>query len=92
MAKEEDFFRLIKKATQLVALAFVLVIVADAFLVYYMVDPNMSAFRSPPEKVMSAPIEEDFNKIENGIHVRTGLLDGEGADHSSKQLHLLSFC
>ena len=65
MAKEEDFFRLIKKATQLVALAFVLVIIADAFLVYYMVDPNLSAFRTPPEKIVVTHIEEDFNKIEN---------------------------
>jgi len=78
MAKEEDFFRLIKKATQLVALAFVLVIIADGFLVYYMIDPNLSAFQSRPEKIVQVQVEDDFNKIENGVHVRTGLVDADG--------------
>ncbi len=51
-------------------------------LLYLMVDPNLSAFRSKSAveitEIPSPEQEEDFDTIENGIHLRTGFIEGEG--------------
>ena len=49
--------------------------------VYLMVDPDLSAFKSPEPELVEVPpeaVEDDFDKIENGIHVRTGLVEAPG--------------
>ncbi|WP_411030521.1 monoheme cytochrome C [Spongiimicrobium sp. 3-5] len=33
---------------------------------------------SPSEEYVNVPDEDDYDKIENGIHVRTGLVEAEG--------------
>ncbi len=81
MAKKEDFPNLITKIYNLMLLVISLVILAGGALVYYAIDPDFSVFQLP-----SAPIAatetvnevDELNKIENGIHVRTGLVDAEG--------------
>ncbi|GMN10324.1 hypothetical protein MTsPCn9_12610 [Croceitalea sp. MTPC9] len=54
-------------------------------LLYLMADPTLSAFKSNSGKEVATeyvPVPEndeaDFDKIENGIHVRTGFVEGEG--------------
>lgn len=55
----------------------------SCFLIYVMIDPNLSLFKNntPAEGFPAVNIEnrnDEWDKIENGIHVRTGLVDGEG--------------
>lgn len=48
--------------------------------IYIMTDPTLSAFKNqtPEETVVAIPNEDDYDKIENGIHVRTGFIDAPG--------------
>ena len=43
-----------------------------------MLNPNIFDFGSKPETVVAVPIEVDENRIENGVHIRTGLIDATG--------------
>lgn len=49
-------------------------------IVYLISDPTLSFFKEPTpvEEYAVVPSEDDFDKIENGIHKRTGLKDAEG--------------
>ncbi|MFD2588882.1 monoheme cytochrome C [Croceitalea marina] len=56
-----------------------------AVLLYIMVDPSLSSFKSNKNEitvsdyeVVSEMDEADYDKIENGIHVRTGFVDSDG--------------
>jgi hypothetical protein len=66
--------------SRMMGIIFAMFMVVGAFLVYVMIDPTLSAFRPAPEVAVVAPVEteDDFDKIENGIHVRTGFVEGEG--------------
>jgi len=49
--------------------------------IYLMADPTLSAFKSSPTETetVSVPVtEDDFDKVENGVHVRTGFVDAPG--------------
>ncbi len=48
--------------------------------VYLIADPTLSIFKNqaPAEEVVLITDEDDFDKIENGIHVRTGFIDAPG--------------
>ena len=78
MTKEEAFKGQVKKVRQLLMLLFALFVMAGGGLMYYMVNPDIFNFKSESETVAIAPIELDEDRIENGIHVRTGLVDAEG--------------
>lgn len=78
MSKQEDFKKGVKKIYRLMVFLFSLFLITGAGIVYYMIDPNLSAFKNPTESVVDLQIEEDEDRIENGIHVRTGLIDAEG--------------
>ena len=49
---------------------------AAVLLAYYAIDPNLTVLKKHNQEVMVASVDED--KIENGIHVRTGLIEAEG--------------
>lgn len=57
-----------------------LAIIGGIAFIYFKVDPNLSAFKShePDTKIVDTPVEDDFDKIENGIHLRTGFIDAPG--------------
>ncbi len=77
MSKHEDFKRGVKKVYHLMMLLFSLFIIAGAVMTYYMIDPSFSAFTDDSENYIAVEeIDEDL--IENGVHVRTGLIDAEG--------------
>lgn len=48
--------------------------------IYVMINPKASVFsnQEPEETIVAVPQEDDYDKIENGIHVRTGLIDAPG--------------
>lgn len=57
---------------------FSLFIITGGGLVYYTINPSFFDFKSKSETIAAIPIEMDEDRIENGIHVRTGLVDAEG--------------
>jgi hypothetical protein len=76
---DEDLLRaLIKKVHRLMMLLFALFVITGGSLLYYMSNPSAFDFKSEPEMVIASPVEIDEDRIENGIHVRTGLIDAEG--------------
>lgn len=80
MEPSEKFKQSTRAISRLMGVIFAMFMVVGAFLVYLMIDPSFSAFRPAPEVATLAVVTEeiDFDKIENGIHVRTGFVEGEG--------------
>lgn len=78
MAEEERFIREVNKVYRLISLAIILAMMTVGFMTYYMIDPNFSAFNPEVVNVVSTSTVVDENSIENGIHVRTGLIEAEG--------------
>ena len=76
MNKEETFRAQVRKVFQLLMLLFTLFVITGGGLIYYMVNPGFFDFKSKPETVAVELIDED--RIENGIHLRTGLIDADG--------------
>jgi len=78
--QHKEFRDSVKKIYQALALVFVAVSLVACFLVYGMIDPGFSAFRQNNSVVDYTVVDEDENwdKIENGIHLRTGLIEGVG--------------
>ncbi|WP_142783957.1 monoheme cytochrome C [Changchengzhania lutea] len=78
MSKEEKFRKQIKKVYHLLLLLFSLFLIAGVMLVYYTINPDFFTFKTKTETIVSIPIEGDEDSIENGIHIRTGLIEAEG--------------
>lgn len=61
---------------------FVLFALFGGMLIYLMVDPELSVFKSGPDMetvaVAETESEDDWDKIEDGVHLRTGFVEGEG--------------
>lgn len=49
-------------------------------LIYMVIDPSFSAFRESEiqSEYVAVNPDEEWDKIENGIHIRTGFIDGKG--------------
>ena len=73
---KRDFKGLYRK----LIVASVVVAIGGIALIYFIVDPNLSAFKAgePNTEIVDMPVEVDFDKIENGIHLRTGFIDAPG--------------
>jgi cytochrome c1 len=80
MDNTEKVREAIKRISRLMTAIFVIFGIVAAMLVYLMLDPDLSAFKKAAPKVDYVTVDEadDFDKIENGIHLRTGLVDAEG--------------
>ncbi len=78
MSSAERFIKLIKKVYQLMLMVFGLTIIVAGLLVHYLVNPNFSILNSEPDSYASLPKPDNMNRIENGIHLRTGLIEAEG--------------
>ena len=78
MTKEEAFGAQVKKVYRLLMLLFALFVITGGGLIYYMVNPDVFNFMSKPQVVALELNEVDEDRIENGIHVRTGLIEAEG--------------
>tara|TARA_R110002073_G_scaffold14554_1_gene59270 strand:+ start:39430 stop:39891 length:462 start_codon:yes stop_codon:yes gene_type:complete len=74
MKQESNKSKGIEKAERLVKTAVLLLSFATLILLILIVDPQLTFFDS--KTVAITKIDED--KIENGIHVRTGFKDAEG--------------
>ena len=78
MSNEENFRKQIKKVYHLLLLLFSFFLIAGGLLIYYTINPDFFNFKKETETIVSTPIEVDEDRIENGIHVRTGLIEAEG--------------
>ncbi|MFT6867949.1 MAG: hypothetical protein ACJA08_002796 [Cyclobacteriaceae bacterium] len=78
MAMQDDFIKQLRKALHLLLLILGLFLITGGLSVYYIIDPNLTAFKSEPDIMINPPLEVDKDRIENGIHVRTGLIEAEG--------------
>ncbi|MFT4737480.1 MAG: hypothetical protein ACI8QD_000486 [Cyclobacteriaceae bacterium] len=77
MSKKQNFTRQLKRATLIIQVAIGLTLASVILLVYFYIDPTLSAFM-PEKEPAPIAVSEDRNKIEDGIHVRTGLIEADG--------------
>jgi hypothetical protein len=80
MEEKDKFKAQVRSIYRLLTTLMVLFVITALGVIYLLSDPGLSIFRGEgpaPEYTVVVP-EDDFDKIENGIHVRTGLKDGEG--------------
>ncbi len=87
MEDRTNIRKVAKRLYRLMLSIFIVFGIIATILIYLMVDPTLSAFKSEkpnedyvtlPEKNVSDPSDSDFDKVENGIHTRTGFVEGEG--------------
>ncbi|MGB5418072.1 monoheme cytochrome C [Algibacter sp.] len=78
MDKEKTFRNQVSKVYRLLIILVSLFVITGGGLVYYTINPSFFDFNSKPETVVMVPVEIDEDRIENGIHVRTGLVDADG--------------
>lgn len=75
--RQKDFKECVIIISRLMIIISSLVGIVACFLIYMLIDPNFSAFRkSKLQTDYMTVLEED--KIENGIHLRTGLIEAKG--------------
>lgn len=76
MNRDKEFHKKIKKAEKTVQYAMFFTVLATVLLLFSIYDPTLSIFKN--EQVLYEEANLDEDRIENGIHVRTGLKDGKG--------------
>ncbi len=77
MTEQETFRAQARQVYRIFLGFFALLLISGSGLAYYLFNPDLfdSNLKS---KIVMAPVELDEDLIENGIHVRTGLVDAEG--------------
>jgi len=81
MSKQDNFRKQVKSIYGVLMLSFALVLIIGVLGITYIMEPSLFTFKgdAPSSKVTSITTEDDdWDKIENGIHLRTGLKDAEG--------------
>lgn len=81
MKRFDEFEQQTRRSYRLVIVIIAMVVLVSVGAIYVFNDPDLSYFKNSGQKSESAeaPIDADgFNRIENGIHVRTGLIDAPG--------------
>ncbi|MBT4413456.1 hypothetical protein SAMN04487762_0765 [Polaribacter sp. Hel1_33_78] len=78
MKDDKEFQKKIKKAEKTAYIAMLFSFIASVLLLFAVYDPSFSIFGNKESKLIYSTIIEDEDKIENGIHIRTGLIDAEG--------------
>ncbi len=80
MEEKEKFREQIRSIYRLLSTFLILFVITVLGVVYLLNDPDLSFFREKevPQEYVAVTTEDDFDKIENGIHVRTGLKEAEG--------------
>ncbi|MEM7185647.1 MAG: monoheme cytochrome C [Bacteroidota bacterium] len=78
MKKEEAFKEVANTIYRGLMVLFSFVGVMMILIVYLVADPELSFFSSEETAQYSEVSSEEEDRIEDGIHVRTGLVDGDG--------------
>lgn len=83
MKERSNFKESARHLKRLTGLLIVFFLAIAGLLLYLLADPTLSAFTNNRETDLvvvekEGESTEEIDKIENGIHVRTGFVDGEG--------------
>ncbi|MBQ0732921.1 monoheme cytochrome C [Aquimarina celericrescens] len=79
MDTQEQFRQHVKTIFRLLMVVFTMVLIITIAGIYLITDPTLSAFKkTEPDLGYVVVPEEDEDRIENGVHVRTGLVEAEG--------------
>lgn len=76
--EDKEFQKKIKKAERTAYTAILFSFLSSILLIILVYNPTLSIFQSKSEIPTYTDVLEDEDKIENGIHLRTGLLDADG--------------
>ena len=78
MIENNEFQNKIKKAEKTAYFAVFFSFLASILLLFAVYDPTFSVFENKKNDLIYTDIIDDEDKIENGIHLRTGLIEAEG--------------
>ncbi|MEP1095106.1 MAG: cytochrome C [Cyclobacteriaceae bacterium] len=78
MSEQEEIRKIVQAISKLTYLVLTVTGLVVALLLYYMIDPRMSALAISVEETTTSLLGENSDKIEDGIHLRTGLIEAEG--------------
>ncbi|MBT8285074.1 monoheme cytochrome C [Muriicola sp. SD30] len=79
MEDQDKFKSGIRSIYRLLSTLMVLFVITALGIIYLINDPTLSYFKEvETTEYVQLEAEDDFDKIENGIHVRTGFKDAEG--------------
>ncbi|MCK0191174.1 monoheme cytochrome C [Arenibacter sp. F20364] len=81
MNKQDNFRKQVKSFYGVLVISFALVLIIGVLGITYMMDPSVFSSNgdTPNSEVINITDEgDDWDMIENGIHLRTGFKDGEG--------------
>lgn len=80
MSKQDNFRKQVKSFYSILVVSFAMVLLIGVLGVIYMTDPSVFSSKkdTPNSEIVDVNPEDDWDKIENGIHLRTGFKDGEG--------------
>lgn len=80
MQEHSKFKQQVKAIYRLMAGLFGLFIVVSVGILLLLSNPDWTRKKAPEmeQEYVTVPAEDDFDKIENGVHIRTGLVDAEG--------------
>ena len=75
---EKEINTLVKRANNVLRIVITVISIVIVAMIYTTVNPDFFSFGEKAEPIVSIPNEEDRDRIEDGIHVRTGFIDAEG--------------
>ncbi|TYP74329.1 monoheme cytochrome C [Aquimarina intermedia] len=79
MDRQEQFRKQVRVIYQLLKVVVSIIIIVAIAGIYLIVDPSFSVFKkSAPDSAYIVVQEDEEDRIENGIHVRSGLVEAEG--------------
>ncbi|SHF06639.1 hypothetical protein SAMN03080594_102493 [Arenibacter palladensis] len=80
MSKQDNFRKQVKSFYSILVVSFAMVLLIGVLGVIYMMDPSVFSSKkdTPNSEVVDVNPDDDWDKIENGIHLRTGFKEGEG--------------
>jgi len=76
--QHKDFREGVKKIYHMLYAALAMIGIFVCIFIYMAVDPNFDAFRESNTATDYTVVPEEEDIIENGVHLRTGLVEGEG--------------
>ncbi|GGW25876.1 hypothetical protein [Arenibacter certesii] len=81
MKRQENFKNQVRSIYKVLVVSLIMVFLIGILGIIYMVSPSSFSFKSdrPDTKMITVTEEEDdWDKVENGVHLRTGLKEADG--------------
>lgn len=78
MSKNKEFQDNLRKVERLAYFSGILFLIAGVGVLFSLYDPGFTIFQGKQNTTITKEVEIDEDRIENGIHLRTGLIDAKG--------------